>query len=394
MALIVQKFGGTSVADTNRIKHIAQIVKAAIVANNEVVIVVSAMAGVTNQLITLCNELSVLDTAATLVEYDTVLCSGEMTVSALVSLALQEIGVNARSVLAWQLPITTNANHGNAIALQIDNKLLLQCLKEKTVPVVAGFQGITDANRYTTLGRGGSDTTASLIAASINADRCDIYTDVNGVFTADPRIIKEAKQLASIDFDAMLELASSGAKVLHPRSVAIAAKYNVPITVLSSFAENTSGTLITHKNNIMEQPQITGIASNKNLFRLYIPHQSIDLSNICSIFVQNNIHIELMFNIAEDKGYNFIIQLSDKGKLGILLNSLGINFVTYLDIAIVSIVGYGIKNDHILIAQILDFFCKQQIQIYTMQISEIKISFLINEDNTEKAVRFCHTLIQ
>ncbi|KAJ6645078.1 Aspartokinase [Pseudolycoriella hygida] len=213
----VQKFGGTSVANIARIKEIIPIIKWEKQHGNQLVIVVSAMAGVTNQLVTLCNEVSSLKTDSELAEYDTALCSGEMVTASLLALELQQQGIDARSVLAWQLPILTNDNYSKALVEQISTSLLTECIKQNIIPVVAGFQGITNNNRLATLGRGGSDTTASLIAAAMQADRCDIYTDVEGVFTADPRIVPGAKKLSQISFEEMLEFASCGAKVLHPR---------------------------------------------------------------------------------------------------------------------------------------------------------------------------------
>ncbi|WP_375326537.1 aspartate kinase [Candidatus Tisiphia endosymbiont of Nemotelus uliginosus] len=412
MPLIVQKFGGTSVANIARVKEIIPIIKFEKQCGNEVIVVVSAMAGVTNQLVTLCNEVSSLKTNSQLAEYDIALCSGEMVTAALLALNLQEEGMLARSVLAWQLPILTNNNHGKALVTYCSTDLLKKCLDQNIIPVVAGFQGITEHNRASTLGRGGSDTTASIIAVAMQAIRCDIYTDVLGVFTSDPRIVPQAKKLSQISFEEMQEFASCGAKVLHSRCLEIATRYKVPIRVLSSFlphdpnsAENT-GTLITSRDQIMENSQITGITSNKNLLKLTIDalaeHDSqsyINFYQICNLIANHNIHLELMENIENSKQYNFIASLSDKNKLQYLLEELKRNnqinnFIIDTQIAIVSIIGYGIKNDHKLVSIILVALEKFNIKINMIQVSEIKISLLITDTDNEITIRCLHQLFE
>lgn len=410
MPLIVQKFGGTSVANIARIKEIIPIIKLEQQDGNKIIVVVSAMAGVTNQLVTLCNEVSSLQTNAQLAEYDTALCSGEMVTASLLALNLQEEGIPARSVLAWQLPIITNNNHSKALVKHLSTGLLKKCLDKNIIPVVAGFQGITDTNRASTLGRGGSDTTASIIAVAMKAARCDIYTDVVGVFTADPRIVPQAKKLSQISFEEMQEFASCGAKVLHSRCLEIATRYKVPIRVLSSFLSNdpksteNTGTLITARDQIMENSQITGITSNKNLLKLTVDaqceHKSqscINFYQICHLIADHNIHLELMENVEISKQYNFIAALSDKNKTQFLLEELKKkkqinNFVIDTQIAIVSIIGYGIKNDHTLISLILKALEKLNISINMIQVSEIKISILITDADNEKTIRCLHQL--
>ncbi|WP_341752363.1 MULTISPECIES: aspartate kinase [unclassified Candidatus Tisiphia] len=403
MSIIVQKFGGTSVANIARIKEIIPIIKWEKQHGNQLVIVVSAMAGVTNQLVTLCNEVSSLKTDSELAEYDAALCSGEMVTASLLALELQQQGIDARSVLAWQLPILTNDNYSKALVEQISTSLLTECIKQNIIPVVAGFQGVTNNNRLATLGRGGSDTTASLIAAAIQADRCDIYTDVEGVFTADPRIVHGAKKLSQISFEEMLEFASCGAKVLHPRSLEAAIRYNVPIRVLSSFSlplyHEDSGTLITSREKIMENKKITGITSNKNLLKLVVNSAQLTFSKICNLISDYNIHLELMENIEENKQYSFIIQLSDKNKLQHLLDDLKNtnqinNFIIDSQISIVSIIGHGIKHDHNLLGIILTELEKENILVKMIQISEIKISIIIKDLDTEKTIRCLHQLFE
>lgn len=394
MAIIVQKFGGTSVADTSKIKKIASLVKLEKLLGNKVVVVVSAMAGVTNHLVTMCSEVSSLNNDSQLAEYDAALCSGEMVVAALLALALQEEEVSARSILSWQLPIVTNSHHSKALVQQLPTDLLTECLKQDVIPIIAGFQGVTDKNRLTSLGRGGSDTTAALVAAAISADRCDIYTDVSGIFTADPRIVPEARKIASISFEETLEYASSGAKVLHPRCVEVATRYRVPMRVLASFNDAAdNGTLITSRDNIMENRLITGITSNKNLLKVLVNLPAISFAQFCSVLADNNIHIELIQNLANQ--YSLITPLSDKNKLEHLLQNLEksnkiSDFTTDSRIAIVSIIGYGIKNDPIVVSSVLDTLEEENIMVEIMQVSEIKISILIKDTDTENAVRSLH----
>ena len=400
MAIIVQKFGGTSVADIPKIKSISSIIKSEKFLGNKVVVVVSAMAGVTNHLVTMCSEVSSLNNDSQLAEYDTALCSGEMVVAALLALNLQEEGIPARSILSWQLPIITNDHHGKALVQQLPTNLLTECLEQDIIPIIAGFQGVTDQNRLTSLGRGGSDTTAALVAASVGADRCDIYTDVTGVFTADPRIVPEAKKLDNITFEEMLDLASSGAKVLHPRCVEIALRYSVPIRVLSSFdSTSDNGTLITSRDNIMENRLITGITSNKNLLKILIHLSSINFAEFCQILVDHKIHIEVIQHIKQGKQYSLITQLSDKNKLEHLLENLKNSdkiseFTIDSKIAIVSIIGHGIKNDPTIVSSVLTKLEEENIQVETMQISEIRISILIKDTNTENTVRILHKEFQ
>lgn len=399
MALIIQKFGGTSVATIDRIKKIIPIIKAEIAKNNQVIIVVSAMAGVTNQLVTLCNEVSSLNKSSQLAEYDVALSSGEIVTASLLALALQEENINARSFLAWQLPILTDDNHSKALVESVDTKLLKECLKLNIIPIIAGFQGINKHNRLVTLGRGGSDTTAALITAAMKADRCDIYTDVEGVFAADPRIIPKAKKIDEIDFSEMLELALSGAKVLHPRAAEIVMRYQIDMRILSTFAPKAGCTLITSKDKIMEKRIISGITSNKNLLYITLENSSLDFIQVASIIAQNNNHIELMQEIEHNKRYSFITNLTDKNSLHILLTNLKnnnqiSNFTFDTEIATVSIIGHGIKNDLKLLEMILSELTKDNINVQMIQISEIKIILLINDKQVEKTICNLYNLLE
>ncbi|MFY9590216.1 aspartate kinase [Rickettsia endosymbiont of Halotydeus destructor] len=399
MALIIQKFGGTSVANIDRIKAIIPIIKSELIQNNQVIVVVSAMAGVTNQLITLCNEVSHLSNPDQLAEYDAALSSGETVTASLVSLKLQEEKVKARSIFAWQLPIVTNNNYSKALVESISTSLLKECLNLNITPVIAGFQGISYYNRLSTLGRGGSDTSAALIAAAMKADRCDIYTDVEGVFSTDPRIVPSAKKINAINFEEMLEFASSGAKILHARAAEIIQRYQISMRILSSFSPETSGTLITSRDKIMENRIITGITSNKNLLKISIKTPKISFIKIGSMIAASNSHIELMQDIQYKKQYNFITNLADKNNLQNLLVDLKNNnqineFVFDTEIAVISIIGYGIKNDPNLLETILSQLEKDNIIVTMVQISEIKISLLINDQYTEKAICNLHNLFE
>lgn len=399
MALIIQKFGGTSVATIDRIKKIIPIIKAELAKNNQVIIVVSAMAGVTNQLVTLCNEVSSLQKSSQLAEYDVALSSGEIVTASLFALALQEESINARSCLSWQLPILTDDNHSKALVESVDTSLLKECLQLNMIPIIAGFQGINKHNRLATLGRGGSDTTAALIAVAMKADRCDIYTDVEGVFAADPRIIPKAKKIDEIDFLEMLELALSGAKVLHPRAAEIVMRYQIDMRILSTFIPEAGYTLITSKDKIMEKRIISGITSNKNLLYLTIESSSLDFIQVASIIAQNNNHIELMQEIEHNKRYSFITNFTDKNSLHILLtylknNNQISNFTFDTEIATVSIIGHGIKNDLKLLEMILLQLAKDNINVQMVQISEIKIILLINDKQVEKTILDLYDLLE
>ncbi|GAA5252151.1 aspartate kinase [Candidatus Rickettsia kedanie] len=391
MALIIQKFGGTSVSNIDRIKQIVPIIKSEIAKNNQVIVVVSAMAGVTNQLVTLCNEVSSLDNISQFAEYDVALSSGEIVTASLLALALQEEDIKARSFLAWQLPILTDNNHSKALVESITTDLLKKYLQLNIVPIIAGFQGINKSNRLTTLGRGGSDTTAALIAAAMKADRCDIYTDVEGIFTADPRIIPHAKRIKAIDFLEMLELASSGAKVLHPRAVELVMRYKIDMCVLSTFSPNTEGTLITSKDKNMENGIINSITSNKNLLKISVKSISLSFLQVANIITQNNNHIEFMQEIKNNEEYSFIINLTDKNNLQALLTNLKNDkqiqdFTFDAEIATISLIGYGIKNDCKVLETILSKLTKDNVNVNMIQLSEVKITLLINDQDAEKTI--------
>src|SRR3984957_4606999 len=268
MPRIVMKFGGTSVADLDCIRNVAARVKREVEAGNQVAVVVSAMAGVTNQLVAWCQTLSPLHDAR---EYDTVVATGEQVTTGLLSIALQDIGVEARSWQGWQIPILTDNAHGKARITGADGAELIRRMQSGQVAVVAGFQGLGTDHRITTLGRGGSDTSAVALAAALGADRCDIFTDVDGVYTSDPRIVAKARKLDKITYEEMLELASLGAKVLQTRSVELAMNHRVRVQVLSSFVDRP-GTLVVDEDEIVEQELVSGIAYSRDEAKITLAH--------------------------------------------------------------------------------------------------------------------------
>lgn len=384
MSIIVQKFGGTSVADVKKIKNIADKIAKTIECGDSVVVVVSAMAGVTNQLASHCSSLSNLDTKENLAEYDVALASGEIVTSALLALALQQKHIMSRSLLSWQIPIKTDEKFSKAIISDINAQVILDCINSNIVPVIAGFQGLTEDDKITTLGRGGSDTTAVAIAASINADRCDIYTDVDGVYNADPRLIHSAKKIDMLSYEEMLEFASVGAKVLHTRSVQLGMRYNIPIRVISSFT-NTSGTTVTNQSNIMEKPKVTGIAHNKNIASISI-RKARTTDSILEEFANGNVNIEITHN--HDDKLSVIIPLSDLPSAKLILADKEAEIRT--DLALVSVIGFGVKNDTKILGIIASSLAKNDIDLLMMVTSEIKISIMIEEKYTEFVVKLLH----
>ena len=409
MARIVQKFGGTSMADVGRIKNAARRVKCEVDQGNQVAVVVSAMAGVTSQLVGWTGETSRLHDAR---EYDVVVASGEQVTAGLLALALQDIGVNARSWLGWQMPIRTDGVHGKARIQEIPIEDLVRRMGEGQVAVVAGFQGLGPDNRITTLGRGGSDTSAVAIAAAIHADRCDIYTDVDGVYTTDPRVVPKARRLDKIAFEDMLELASQGAKVLQVRSVELGMVHNMPVFVRSSFDEPEAidphgtppGTLICSEEEIMENHVVTGIAFSKDEAQISVRQIQDKPGVAASIFgplAAANINVDMIVqNVSEDGAttdLTFTVPASDytrardtitsaKGKIGY------VRLDSATDVAKVSVIGSGMRSHAGVAAQAFAALAARNINIRAITTSEIKFSVLIDAAYTELAVRTLHTL--
>jgi aspartate kinase len=405
MAIIVQKFGGTSVAGVERIKNVAQRVKSEIDKGNNVVVVVSAMSGVTDQLVNYVNDTSPLVTPEQRAEYDTVVCSGEQVTSGLLALALQSIGIKARSWQGWQLPIKTDKSYNKSRIEEINTKPLLEAIARNEVAVVAGFQGVNDDNRSTTLGRGGSDTSAVALAAALKADRCDIYTDVEGVYTTDPRIVSKAKKLEKISYEEMLEMASLGAKVLQTRSVEMAMKYHVPVRVLSSFAK-LPGTLVVDEDEDMEKKLITGIAYSRNEARVTlrkVPDKPGVSAAIFGPLADAEINVDMIVQNVSESGetadMTFTVDKVDVNKAVSLLENChkAIQYSELTidnDVAKISIVGVGMRTHSGVAKLMFQVLADKGINIMVISTSEIKISVLIAAEYMELALRALHTAFE
>lgn len=398
MARIVMKFGGTSVADLDRIRNVANRVKREVEAGNEVAVVVSAMSGVTNQLVKWCQDLSPLHDAR---EYDTVVATGEQVTIGLLSIALQTIGVDARSWQGWQVPIRTDGAHGKARVEAIEGAELIKRMQMGQVPVVAGFQGIGPDNRVTTLGRGGSDLSAVALAAAVQADRCDIYTDVDGVYTTDPRIVPRARKLERISYEEMLELASVGAKVLQTRSVELAMKQRVRVQVLSSF-EDKPGSLVVDEDEIVEQPVVSGIAYSRDEAKVTlrrVPDRPGVAASVFGALAKANVNVDMIVqNIGADGSTDmtFTVGKADLARARDLLGQaqaeLGYEaLLADPDVAKISVVGIGMRSHAGVANTMFRALAEKNINIQVISTSEIKVSVLVAADYTELAVRALHT---
>ncbi len=398
MARLVMKFGGTSVADLDRIRNVAARVARAVAAGDEVAVVVSAMAGTTNQLVSWCQELSPLYDAR---EYDTVVATGEQVTAGLLAIALQTIGVEARSWTGWQIPVATDGQHGKARINAIEGDELIRRMQAGQVPVVAGFQGIGPDHRITTLGRGGSDTSAVALAAALKADRCDIYTDVDGVYTTDPRIVAKARKLSHITYEEMLELASVGAKVLQTRSVELAMKERVRVQVLSSFTE-APGTLVVDEDEIMEQEIVAGIAFSRDEAKLTVRRVPDRPGIAAAVFfplAEAGINVDMIVqNVSEDgtTDMTFTLNKTELPRARAVLESLhdSIGFTELAadsDVAKISVVGVGMRSHAGVAGTMFKALAGRGINIQVISTSEIKVSVLIAAEYTELAVRALHT---
>jgi aspartate kinase len=399
MARLVMKFGGTSVGSVDRMKNVAAKVKREVEAGNQVAVVVSAMSGETNRLVDLCKQ---VDPVHDQREYDTVVAAGEQVTTGLVAMALQSAGVQARSWQGWQVPIRTNDMHGRARIAEIDGAAMLRDMAAGVVPVVAGFQGVGPGERIATLGRGGSDTSAVALAAALQADRCDIYTDVDGVYTADPRIVKKARKLDKITYEEMLELASLGAKVLQTRSVEMAMNHRVRTQVLSSFAD-VAGTLVVDEEEIVEKQIVSGVtysADEAKVTLIGVADRPGIAAGIFGPLSDAGINVDMIVqNISEDgkkTDMTFTMGRSDLDRaVGILEKqekNLGwVKLVPDRNVVKVSVVGVGMRS-HAGVAHIMfKALAEKNINIQAITTSEIKVSVLISADYTELAVRALHT---
>jgi aspartate kinase len=411
MARLVMKFGGTSVADPDRIRNVARHVKREVEAGHQVAVVVSAMAGTTNQLVEWCRQAAPLHDAR---EYDAVVASGEQVTAGLLAITLESIGVNARSWQGWQLPILTSNAHGSARILDINGEEILKRFKERAeVAVIAGFQGMhAETHRITTLGRGGSDTSAVAIAAAIGAARCDIYTDVDGVYTTDPRVVQKARRLDKIAYEEMLELASLGAKVMQVRSVELGMVHNVRIFVRSSFEKpedidpraDPPGTLICGEEEIVEQQVVTGIAFSKDEAQIAIRRVADKPGVAAAIFgplADANINVDMIVqNVTTDgltTDLTFTVPAADYQRAtDVLQKAKGLIGYDRLDgatdVAKVSVIGIGMRSHAGVAAMAFKALAERQINIRAITTSEIKFSMLIEANYTELAVRTLHTL--
>ena len=411
MARIVMKFGGTSMAGIERIRRVAQIVKQQADAGHDVAVVVSAMAGDTDRLVNFCREASSLYDPA---EYDVVVASGEQVTAGLLAIALQSLGAKARSWLGWQMPIRTIEAHSKARIESIDAAALTAAMQSGEIAIIPGFQGISQDGRITTLGRGGSDTSAVAIAAAVKADRCDIYTDVDGVYTSDPRIVTRARKLKTVTFEEMLELASVGAKVLQTRSVGLAMKEGVRIQVLSSFSEEGSpvaddlpGTMIISEDEMetddMESQLITGIAHDKNESKITltrVPDRPGAVANIFAPLADAAINVDMIIqNVGREKGetdVTFTVPSADLDQAMQVLEgakeNIGFNrLIPDSNVAKISVVGVGMKSHAGIAATMFKALAERGVNIQAITTSEIKVSVLIEEDYTELALRVLHT---
>jgi aspartate kinase len=393
------KFGGTSVADVERIKSVARRVKREVDAGHEVAVVVSAMAGVTNQLVAWTSEIARLHDAR---EYDVVVATGEQVTTGLLALALQELGVPARSWLGWQIPIETDNAHGKARIQNIRTAEIERRFAEGQVAVVAGFQGVGPDNRVTTLGRGGSDTSAVALAAALKADRCDIFTDVDGVYTTDPRIVAKARKLDKIAYEEMLEMASQGAKVLQIRSVEMAMKHHVRLQVLSSF-EDKPGTLVVDEDEIVEQEVVSGIAYSRDeakITLIRVPDRPGVAAAIFGPLAEANINVDMIVqNVSEGGQFTdltFTVTKADLERAKKVLeerrDSLGYQaLVPDSNVVKVSVIGLGMRSHAGVAQRMFKALAEKGINIQVISTSEIKVSVLVAEEYTELAVRALHT---
>lgn len=398
MSRIVMKFGGTSVANLDCIRNVARRVKKEVDQGNQVSVFVSAMAGTTDKLVGWVEEISPLHDAR---EYDTVVSAGEQITSGLLALALQDIGVPARSWLGWQIPFKTNQAHSAAQVEEIEIKALNERLREGTVCVIAGFQGISSDNRITTLGRGGSDTSAVALAAAIGADRCDIYTDVDGVFTADPRIVPSAQKLEKVTYEEMLEMASLGEKVLQTRSVVMAMNHKVRVQVLSSFTDKP-GTLLIDEDEIVENKVVSGITFDKNeaqVMLIGVKNNPGIASDVFKRLANENINVDMIIQNETEGGrktdITFTVAENDATKVEKILNGAENidfkNLITDMNVAKISVVGVGMRSHAGVAATMFETLADRGINIQVISTSEIKISVLIEAVYTELAVRSLHT---
>jgi len=400
MARIVQKYGGTSVADVERIKRVAQRVKAEVDAGNQVAVVVSAMAGETDKLVALTEKAAPLHDAR---EYDVVVSSGEQVTAGLLAIALQDVGVHARSWLGWQIPLRTDDVHGKARIEGVDGAEIARRLEDGQVAVIAGFQGLGSDKRITTLGRGGSDTSAVALAAAIGADRCDILKDVEGIYTDDPRIVAKARKLDKITYEEMLEMASLGAKVLQTRAVEMAMKHHVRLQVVSSF-NNEPGTLVVDEDEIVEKAVVSGLTYNRNEAKVTLSGVADRPGIAAGIFgplAEANINVDMIVQSSSEDGKTTDLTFTvGKGELRQAVKVLEAQreklgyekLFSDPNVVKVSVIGVGMRSHAGIAQQMFKALAREGINIQVISTSEIKVSVLIDEKYTELALRALHSV--
>ena len=399
MARIVMKFGGSSVADVTRVRNAAERVRAEATAGHQVAVAVSAMAGVTNQLVDYVDEAAKI---SDLREYDVVVSAGEQVTAGLMAIALQETGIDARSWLGWQVPVHTNDAHGSARIESIGVEQIIQRMEDGQVAIVAGFQGVSPDGRITTLGRGGTDTSAVALAAALGAERCDIYTDVDGVYTSDPRIVAKARKLDRVTYEEMLELASLGAKVLQTRSVELAMKHGVRVQVLSSF-ENSPGTLVVDEDEIVEKAIVSGIAYSRDEAKItlrQVPDRPGVAAAIFGPLAQAHINVDMIVqNVSTERESTDLTFTVGKAEFDRAVKVIEKN-CAHLDyeelsgdrnVVKISVIGVGMRSHAGVAQQMFTALAGKGINIQVISTSEIKISVLVAEEYTELAVRALHS---
>jgi aspartate kinase len=399
MARIVMKFGGTSVADVARVRNAAERVRREVAAGHEVAVAVSAMAGVTNQLVGYVDEAAKI---SDLREYDVVVSAGEQVTAGLMAIALQELGVAARSWLGWQVPVLTDDAHGSARIEAIEVDQIVRRMADGQVAILAGFQGVSPERRITTLGRGGTDTSAVALAAALGAERCDIYTDVDGIYTSDPRIVAKARKLDRVTYEEMLELASLGAKVLQTRSVEMAMKHGVRVQVLSSF-EESPGTLVVDEDEIVEKAIVSGIAYSRDEAKItlrQVPDRPGVAAAIFGPLARANINVDMIVqNVSSDRqstDLTFTVAKAefDRALKVIETTCADLDYAELAgdpNVAKVSVIGVGMRSHAGVAQEMFTALAEKGINIQVISTSEIKISVLVAEEYTELAVRALHT---
>ncbi len=386
MSLLVLKFGGTSLGSVERIKHVAEIIRTVRNQGHKIIVVVSAMAGTTNRLVSLCHDIISSHNNINSSEIDNILSTGETVSAGLLTLAIIELGFDAISLQGWQAGISSNSMHNNALITGVDNSKLLDLLNTDIIPVITGFQAISNEGRVTTIGRGGSDTSAAIIAASVMASSCDIYTDVEGIYTIDPRLLPSAQIIKQISFAEVIELAGTGAKVLDPRCVEICMRYRVPLRIFSSFTQK-SGTSI--MNEVNETHKITGISYFKNLSLVSVSDIDLDFHSFIQEVARAQININYILNYTDN---NFVLSIKEEfeERLSRVLDQISYSYCISKNIASITVVGAALKHDLAIMANLVRIFNQFDTKILGIAHSEIKVTIFCNMEGVEALVQNLH----